>query len=60
MPVFWQDLGDLSGDTAADIRRIANYIATIQEQVEFSNNNIQRRLSALEEKAGVKNGSEKV
>lgn len=60
MPVFWQELGDLSGDTEADIRRIANYIATIQEQVEFSNNNIQRRLTALEEKAGVKNGSEKV
>ena len=59
MPVFWQNLGDLSGDTQADLRKIADYISTLQEQVEFNDNNIQRRLSALEQKAGVKNGSEK-
>lgn len=60
MPVFWQDFGDLSGNAQDDLRRLASYIATIQEQVEFNNNNIQRRLAALEEKAGVKNGSEKI
>ena len=59
MPVFWQSLGELTGDTQADLRKIANYIATLQEQVEFNDNNVQRRLTALEEKAGVKNGGEK-
>ena len=59
MPVFWQGLGELSGDPAADLQALATYIATLQEQVEFNNNNIQRRLAALEEQAGVKHGSEK-
>jgi hypothetical protein len=59
MPVFWQEFGGLTGDNVSDLKRLADYIATIQEQVEFQNANIQRRLAALEERAGIRNGMEK-
>lgn len=49
MPVFGQDLGQLSGDPQADIRKLLDYIAYMKEQVEFNDANIKRRLKALEE-----------
>lgn len=52
MPVFGQDLGQLSGDTQADLKKIVNYLAYITEQVEFNDANIKRRLAKLEGEEG--------
>lgn len=53
MPIFGQDLGQLSGNAEADLKKVLNYIAYMKEQIEFNDANIKRRLSALE-----KEGSE--
>lgn len=49
MAVFGKELGQLTGDTEADMKKIVNYIAYMLEQVEFNDANVKRRLAALEE-----------
>lgn len=49
MAVFGQELGQLTGDMEADLKKIVNYIAYMREQVEFNDANVKRRLAALEE-----------
>lgn len=48
MAVFEKSLGALTGDYEKDIRALVNYISYMQEQVEYTMTNIQRRLAALE------------
>lgn len=49
MPVLGQELGQLSGNTESDLKKIVNYITYMREQVEFNDANVKRRLAALEE-----------
>lgn len=49
MAVFGQGLGQLSGNTEADLKRIADYISQLREEIEVNDTNIKRRLKALEE-----------
>lgn len=48
MAVFEKSFGALSGDYQKDIKALTDYIAYMQEQMEYTMANIQRRLSALE------------
>ena len=49
MALFGQGLGQLSGDEAADLEQIASFLAYMQEQLEYNDSNIKKRLAALEE-----------
>lgn len=51
MTLFGRKLGRASGDTGRDIRTVFDYIAYLVEQLEYSSNQMEKRLAALEKAA---------
>ena len=58
MTLFGRKPGRATGDTGRDIRILFDYIAYLVEQLEYSGNQMEKRLAALEKAAKAKTQEE--
>lgn len=56
MAVFGKAPPEMTGDSKADCQRLADYLGYLQEQVDFSLSNLERKVRTLE--AAAQNGKE--
>lgn len=53
MALFSRDLGQISDDPKIAVQQLSNYIAYMNEQLEFNDSGLKKRVKVLENKEGI-------